>query len=98
MGPYDDAEICELRGIFMLSLLIKMFSSSNTGLHRDNALSVFRNSSERQAEKHKKTIQKIVEDKGLPMIIKSNPKIVDYLEVTLNLNDGPYCPFDKLNE
>ena len=98
MGPYEDAEICELVGIFMLSLLIKMFSSSNMGLHRDNALSVFRNISERQAEKHKKTIQKIVKDKGLPMIIKCNPKIVDYLEVTLNLNDGTYRPFDKLNE
>ena len=67
----------------MLSLLNKKFSSNNIGSYRDNLLSVFRNVSGRQAEKHKKTIQKIFKDKGLQIIVKRNLKIVDYLDVTL---------------
>ena len=56
------------------------------------------NISGQQAEKHKKLIQKIFKDKGLQIIIKFNLKLVDYLEVTLNLNDGTYRPFHKPNE
>ena len=98
MGGYDDAEICELVEIFTLSLLSRKFSSNNIGLYRDDGLSVFRNISGRQAEKYKKTIQNIFKDKGLQIIIKCNLKIVDYLDLTLNLNDGTYRPFHKTNE
>ena len=56
------------------------------------------NISGQQAEKHKKLIQKFFKDKGLQIIIKFNLKIVDYFEVTLNLNDGTYRPFHKPNE
>ena len=67
--------------------------------YRDDGLSVFRNISGRQAEEHnKKTIQNIFKDKGLQIIIKYNLKIVDYLDVTLNLNEGTYRPFHKPNE
>ena len=82
--------------IFMLSLLSKKFSSNNIGLYRDDGLLVFRNINGRQAEK--KTIQKIFKDKGLQIIIKYNLKIIDYLGVTINLNDGTYRPFHKPNE
>ena len=71
MGAYDGAEISELVGIFMLSLLSRMFSSNNIGLYRDDGLSVFRNISGRQAEKHKKTIQNIFKDKGLQKTINA---------------------------
>ena len=54
MRAYDGAEICELVGIFMLSLLSRKFSSNNIGLYRNDGLSVFRNISGRQAKKHKK--------------------------------------------
>ena len=76
----------------------KKFSSNNIGLYRDDGLSLFRNISGRQAERHEKTIQKFFKDKGLQIIIKCNLKIVDYLDVTSNLNDGTHCPFHKPNE
>ena len=81
----------------MFSLLSKNVSSNNIGLYRDDGLSGFRKISERQAEKHKKTIQNIFKDKGLQIIIKCNLKIVDYLDVTLNLNVGADRPFHKTN-
>ena len=36
MGAYDGTEICELVGIFMVSLLSKRYSSNNIGLYRLN--------------------------------------------------------------
>ena len=98
MEAYEDTEIFELLGTFMLSLLSKKYSYNNIGLYRDDRWSDFRNSSVQQAEKHKKIIQKVFKDKGLQMTIKCNLKIVDYLDVTLNLNDGTYRPFHKPNE
>ena len=52
MGSYDGTENFELVGIFTLSLLSKKYSSNNIGLYRDDELSVFRNISGQQAEKH----------------------------------------------
>ena len=39
-----------------------------------------------------------MKDKGLQIIIKCNLKIIDYLDVTLNLNDRTYRPFHKPNQ
>ena len=83
MGAYDCAEIGELVGIFTLLLLSKRYSFHNTGLYRDDGLSVFRDITGQQAEKHKNLIQKIFKDKGLQIIIKCNLKRVDYLDITL---------------
>ena len=47
-------------------------------------------------KKIKKTIQNIFKDKGLQIIIKCYLKIVDYLDVALNLNDGTYALFINL--
>ena len=54
MEAYEDTEIFELLGTFMLSLLSKKYSYNNIGLYRDDRWSDFRNSSVQQAEKHKK--------------------------------------------
>ena len=37
-------------------------------------------------------------NKDLDIIIKCNLKIVNYLDVTLNLIDGSYRPYKKPNE
>ena len=36
--------------------------------------------------------------KGLQIIIERNLKVVNYLEVTFNLNDGSYRPYRKPND
>ena len=64
-------------------------------MYRDDGLAVFRNTSGPANERIKKDIQKIFKDKGLDIIIKCNLKIVDYLDLTFNLNDGSYRPFRK---
>ena len=61
-------------------------------------MQVFRNIADNKQKNHKKTIQKIFKDKGFQIIIKCNLKVVDYLDKTLNLNDGTYHSLHKPNE
>ena len=39
--------------------------------------------------------QKLFKEKGLGIIVQCNLKITDYLDITLNLNDGSYRPYRK---
>ena len=47
-----------------------------------------KNESGPQSEQVKEIIQEISKEHGLDIIIQCNMKIVDYLDVTFNLNDG----------
>ena len=98
MGSYDGAEVCELIGIFMLSLIGNKYNPNNIGLYRDDGLAVFKNTSGPQSEKNKKIFQKMFKNKGLDIIISFNAEIVNHLDVTLNLNDGSYRPYKKPND
>ena len=95
MGSYDGAEVCELIGIFMLSLIGNIYSRNNIGLCRDDGFAVFKNTSGQQSEKIKKTFQKMFKNKGFNIITNCNMKIVNCFNVTLNLNYGSYRPYKK---
>ena len=95
MGSYDGAEICELVGIFLLNIITTTYNKHDIGLYRDDGLAIFKNMSGPQNEKIKKDLQKIFKDKGLDIIINYNMKIVNYLDVSFNLNDGTYRPSRK---
>ena len=97
MGAYDDPEVCEHVRIFILHQLSRIYSKNNIGLYRDDGLAVLNNISGPQAEKIKKHFQNIFRKNNLNIIVKCNLKIVDYLDVTLNLSDGSYKPFHKPN-
>ena len=97
MGSSDGAEVCELIGIFMLTLIGNIYNCTNIGLYRDDGSTVFKNTSCPQSEKIKKTSQKMFKNKCLD-IINCNMKIVNYLDVTLNLNNGSYRPYKKPTE
>ena len=91
MGSYDDAEVWELIGIFLLNLLERQYDAKNIGLYRDDGLSISKNCSGPQMEKIKKHLQKVFKNNGLDVIIECNMKLVNYLDVTFNLNDdGTY--------
>ena len=95
MGAFDGAEVCELVGAYLLSLIASKYNKNEIGLYRDDGLAVFKHVSGPQNEKIKKEFQKIFVENGLNIVIKCNMKIVDYLDVTLNLNDGSFKPFRK---
>ena len=92
VGAYDGAEVCELVGTFLLDKISVKYEKNSIGLYRDNGLSVFKNSTWKNK---KELIWKIFKDFGLEIVAESNLTIVNYLEVTLNPNDGSFRPCHK---
>ena len=88
MGAYDGAEICELVGLYMLSLISKHYNKADVGLYRDDGLAVFKNVSGPQADRIRKHFHAIFKQNGLDLEISCNLKAVNYLDVNLNLEDG----------
>ena len=97
MGSYDGAEVCELVGLYILNRLSEKYDKESTGLYRDDGLAVFSNINGPQADRIKKDIKRIFVELGLKIEIKTNLKIVDFLDVTFNLTNGMYHPFKKRN-
>ena len=98
MGAYDGAEVCELVGIYLLSLLSEKYNKNDIGLYRDDGLAVFKNVSGPMSEKIKKDFQRIFQENDLEIVISCNMKIMNYLDVTLNLDDGTFRPYHKPND
>ena len=80
MGAYNGAKLCELIGIFMLSLLSKHINKNHVGLYRDDGLAILKNTSSPEAEKIKEKIQKLFKEKDLDIIAQCNLKITNYLD------------------
>lgn len=95
MGSFDGAEICELIGCMILSELQTLYGN-NIGLYRDDGLAAF-NDTPRNIEIIKKNICKIFSKYKLQVTIEANKRVVDFLDVTLDLNSGRYSPFHKAN-
>ena len=97
MGSYNGAEVCELVGLYILNRLSEKYDKESTGFYRDDGLAVFSNISGPQADRMKKDIKRIFIELCLKIEIKTNLKIVYFLDVTFNLTNGMYYPFNKPN-
>ena len=95
MGLFDGAETCELVGLYLLSQLPKNIREK-VELYRDDGLGAFKESP-RQIEQIKKQICKIFSNNNLKITIEANKKVINFLDVTLDLNKGTYKPFIKPN-
>ena len=96
-GAYDGAEVCELVGTFFLYKLSQKCNKNNIDLYRDDDLAIFKNISGPKSEKVIKNFQKMFKENELDIIIQCNMKVVNYLDVTLNLENSTYCPYQKEN-
>ena len=92
---YDGAEVCELIGIFMLSLLSKHINKNHIELYRNDGLAILKNNSRTEVEKFKKKFQKLFKEKHIDIIVQYNFKITNFFNITLKLNDGSYRPYRK---
>ena len=95
MGAYDGEEVCQLVRTFLLDKISKKYDKNSIGLHRDDGLSVFINKSDTQLERIKKNLQKTFKDFGLEIVAESNLRTVNYVDVTLDLNNGSFTPYHK---
>ena len=94
MGAYDGAEKCDIVGLYLLFLIKNL--PLQVGLFRDDGLGVSVQT-RKQIEQCKKDICRIFKAEGLDITIEANLKIVDFLDVELNLNEGTHKPFTKPN-
>jgi hypothetical protein len=92
MGSYDGAETCEVVGLYLLSQMVTL--NVAPGLYRDDGL-VLCKGTPSQIEKTKKKIEAIYRKNNLKITIVANSKIVNFLDVTFNLNTCEYCPYMK---
>lgn len=95
MGSFDGAETCELIGTFLLYEITKKYGNK-FGLYRDDGLGIL-NATPRRVELIKKDICQIFNQHSLKITIDANKKVVNFLDVTLDLNKGNYKPYMKPN-
>ena len=95
MGSYDGAEVCEMVGLYALHILSTKYPNANISLYRDDGLAVFRSTNGRVLDKTRKEFTKVLEELGLKITVQSNLKVVDYLDITLNLESRKYHPYRK---
>ena len=86
---------CLLWGSYLLNQLPGGIKN-HVGLYRDDGLGAFQ-LAPRQIERIKKDICNVFSDNGLKITIDVNKKIINFLDVTLNLNNGSYEPYSKPN-
>ena len=96
MGSYDGAETCELVGAYLLCQLPNEISRNQIGLYRDDGLAAFRTTA-RKMEQIKKSICKVFCSNHLQVTIEANKKVVNFLDVTLDLNKQSYGLYIKPN-
>ena len=68
------------------------------GLYRDDGLLVLKHENGQKSDKMRKKIIQIFKNIGFEIEIKAMLKIVDFLDITLNLKDGSYKPYKKPND
>ena len=98
MGSNDGAEVCELIGLYVLESLSQKFDKKNIGLYLDDGLILLKNGTARLAEKAKKDLTKAFQTFGLKITATANQKIVNFLDITLNLQDQIFQPYRKPND
>ena len=97
MGNFDAADICELVGIHILSILSNKLDKQSTGFYRDDELVLLRNTSKQKTDRLRKDVIEIFKNAGFKIEIKTNLHIVDFLDVTFNLLDETHKPYKKPN-
>ena len=94
MGSYDSAEVTDIVGLYLLHQLQEL--GIPIGLYRDDGLALS-DENGGDTERIKDKIVKIFKKNGLKVTINANLKIVQFLDVCLDLNTGSYKPYLKVN-
>ena len=97
MGSFDGAEICELVGLFILNKLSKEFCKDNVGLYRDDGLLLLEDNRGRTADQARKQLHKLFEQFQLKITADVCHQSVNFLNITLKLDNGSYHPYRKPN-
>ena len=96
MGSWEGAEVCDLIGLYCLSLCESENLGIRIGLYRDDGLCEC-DKRPQQIEAIKKKLCQIFRNLGLNISIEANKKVVNFLDVTLDLSKDIFMPYLKPN-
>ena len=96
MRCFDEAEVCELVGTYILSQLNTVFENENVSLYRDDGIGIFRNLSGPEIERKRKAIVCVFKQCSLSITTKANLKVVNFLDIQLGFINGTYQPYRNL--
>ena len=95
MGAYDGGECCDICVLYLLSKVQHL--NINIGAYKDDWLAVS-SQTPRCTERTRQELEKIFRANGLSLdFVAVNKKIVNFLDVTLNLETGLFEPYMKEN-
>ena len=97
MWSFDSAQISDLVGMYILDTHGNFLDLRNVRICRGDGLISIPNINGPLTSEIQKKVIRVFKYKGLKIEISSNLKIVNLLDVTLNLNDNSYKPFSKPN-
>ena len=92
------SQIADLVGIYILNVLNRIINSDYVGLYRDYGLMYIPNSNGPNSSSIQKKIIRAFKLLGFKIEISSNNKIVNFLDVTLDLSNNIYKPFIKIDQ
>ena len=98
MGGYDSSQIADLVGLYILHVLNRIIKLDHVGSYRDDGLMYIPNSNGANSSSIQKKIIRAFKLLGFKIEISSNNKIVNFLDVTLDLSNNTYKPFIKMNQ
>ena len=78
----------ELVGTLFLSTLANSILKEKSGLYRHDGLILMWNENGQKMDRIRKEVIKIVKEIGFKIEIKSNLKVVDFLDITFDLSNG----------
>ena len=78
IGSCDGAEIRELIGIYILTLLAKIVKKSDCEYYKDDSLLILHNINRQQIERTHKNINKAFNKVGFSINIEINSKVTDF--------------------
>ena len=85
----------DLVGTYIQSKLTNSMNKKDVVLYRDDAIGIFKNISRLEIERKKKAIVKVFKKWGLSILVDTNLKTVDFLDVTYDLDKNIYKPYQK---
>ena len=97
MGAFDGAEVADIVGLFMLSELENLNAKAVWTSYKDDGLAIS-DAGPQEVEKIKKKVCKTFRENGLEITVDANKKIVQFLDVELNLEDESFKPYIKEND
>ena len=95
MGAFDGAEVAELVGLKLLAEIKQKVPELNFGLYRDDGLATIKTGRGCKIENAKKKLIQIFKNEGLKITIETRLHRVNFLDVTLDLQEKAYKPFKK---